>query len=74
MRRRALLSLFVLLTTTPACSEILYARPDAGAADSRYRWSDEIVRDSVPLAAALAWTLAGLCWRAGTRHYQGAGG
>lgn len=27
-----------------------------------------------PLAAALAWTLAGLCWRAGTRHYQGAGG
>ncbi len=27
-----------------------------------------------PVAAALAWTLAGLCWRAGTRHYQGAGG
>ncbi|HET8986886.1 MAG TPA: ABC-2 family transporter protein [Humibacillus sp.] len=27
-----------------------------------------------PLAAALAWTLAGLCWRSGTRHYQGAGG
>ena len=27
-----------------------------------------------PLAAALAWAIAGLCWRAGTRHYQGAGG
>ncbi|MDN5766208.1 MAG: ABC-2 family transporter protein [Humibacillus sp.] len=27
-----------------------------------------------PLAAGLAWTIAGLCWRAGTRHYQGAGG
>ena len=27
-----------------------------------------------PLAAGLAWTVAGLCWRAGTRHYQGAGG
>jgi len=27
-----------------------------------------------PVAAALAWILAGLCWRAGTRHYQGAGG
>ncbi|MEO5745399.1 MAG: ABC-2 family transporter protein, partial [Terracoccus sp.] len=27
-----------------------------------------------PLAAVLAWTVAGLCWRAGTRHYQGAGG
>jgi ABC-2 type transport system permease protein len=27
-----------------------------------------------PLAAVLAWTLAGLCWRSGTRHYQGAGG
>ncbi|GAA2164827.1 ABC-2 type transport system permease protein [Humibacillus xanthopallidus] len=27
-----------------------------------------------PLAAALAWGLAGLCWRSGTRHYQGAGG
>ncbi|OFE18899.1 ABC transporter permease [Humibacillus sp. DSM 29435] len=27
-----------------------------------------------PLAAVLSWTVAGLCWRAGTRHYQGAGG
>ncbi|HET7800344.1 MAG TPA: ABC-2 family transporter protein [Humibacillus xanthopallidus] len=27
-----------------------------------------------PLAAALAWGLAGVCWRSGTRHYQGAGG
>jgi ABC-2 type transport system permease protein len=27
-----------------------------------------------PLAALLAWGIAGLCWRAGTRHYQGAGG
>ena len=27
-----------------------------------------------PLAALLAWCIAGLCWRAGTRHYQGAGG
>ena len=27
-----------------------------------------------PLAALLAWTIAGLCWRYGTRHYQGAGG
>lgn len=27
-----------------------------------------------PVAAALSWTIAGLCWRAGTRHYQGAGG
>lgn len=27
-----------------------------------------------PLAAVFAWTVAGLCWRAGTRHYQGAGG
>lgn len=27
-----------------------------------------------PLAAAGAWVLAGLCWRWGTRHYQGAGG
>ena len=27
-----------------------------------------------PLAAAFAWALAFLCWRLGTRHYQGAGG
>ena len=27
-----------------------------------------------PAAALLAWGIAGLCWRAGTRHYQGAGG
>lgn len=27
-----------------------------------------------PLAAGLTCTVAGLCWRAGTRHYQGAGG
>jgi len=27
-----------------------------------------------PLAACLAWGIAGLCWRFGTRHYQGAGG
>lgn len=27
-----------------------------------------------PLAAIFAWSLAFLCWRAGTRHYQGAGG
>lgn len=27
-----------------------------------------------PLAAAFAWAAAALCWRAGTRHYQGAGG
>jgi ABC-2 type transport system permease protein len=27
-----------------------------------------------PLAALLAWCIAGLCWRLGTRHYQGAGG
>lgn len=27
-----------------------------------------------PLAACLAWGIAALCWRAGTRHYQGAGG
>lgn len=27
-----------------------------------------------PLAAVLAWLLAAGCWRAGTRHYQGAGG
>jgi ABC-2 type transport system permease protein len=27
-----------------------------------------------PLAALLAWGIAGLCWRLGTRHYQGAGG
>lgn len=27
-----------------------------------------------PVAALLAWAIAGLCWRAGTRHYQGAGG
>lgn len=27
-----------------------------------------------PLAALLAWGIAALCWRAGTRHYQGAGG
>lgn len=27
-----------------------------------------------PLAALLAWSIAALCWRAGTRHYQGAGG
>jgi ABC-2 type transport system permease protein len=27
-----------------------------------------------PVAALLAWGIAGLCWRAGTRHYQGAGG
>ncbi len=27
-----------------------------------------------PVAALLAWVVAGLCWRAGTRHYQGAGG
>jgi ABC-2 type transport system permease protein len=27
-----------------------------------------------PLAAVLAWGVAGSCWRAGTRHYQGAGG
>jgi len=27
-----------------------------------------------PLAGALAWAFAGLCWRFGTRHYQGAGG
>lgn len=27
-----------------------------------------------PLAAAGAWAIASLCWRAGTRHYQGAGG
>ncbi|MFL5222941.1 MAG: hypothetical protein ACJ8CH_05600, partial [Microvirga sp.] len=54
MRRTALLPLFILLTTAPASSEILYARPDARAADTRYRWGDEIVRDSLPLAAALA--------------------
>ena len=27
-----------------------------------------------PVAALVAWAIAGLCWRAGTRHYQGAGG
>jgi ABC-2 type transport system permease protein len=27
-----------------------------------------------PVAALAAWVVAGLCWRAGTRHYQGAGG
>ncbi|MEP6651064.1 MAG: ABC-2 family transporter protein [Lapillicoccus sp.] len=27
-----------------------------------------------PLAAAVAWGVAVLLWRAGTRHYQGAGG
>lgn len=27
-----------------------------------------------PLAAAFAWAVAALTWRAGTRHYQGAGG
>lgn len=27
-----------------------------------------------PIAALLAWGIAGLCWRLGTRHYQGAGG
>lgn len=27
-----------------------------------------------PLAALLAWAIAAACWRAGTRHYQGAGG
>ena len=27
-----------------------------------------------PLAAVFAWVVAGRCWRAGTRHYQGAGG
>ncbi|HET7398901.1 MAG TPA: ABC-2 family transporter protein [Intrasporangium sp.] len=27
-----------------------------------------------PVAALLAWAMAGLCWRLGTRHYQGAGG
>lgn len=27
-----------------------------------------------PLAALLAWGIAALAWRAGTRHYQGAGG
>lgn len=27
-----------------------------------------------PLAAALAWAGAGLCWKLGTHHYQGAGG
>ncbi|MGW5240920.1 ABC transporter permease [Monashia sp. NPDC004114] len=27
-----------------------------------------------PLAALLAWGIAGLCWRYGIRHYQGAGG
>ncbi len=27
-----------------------------------------------PVAAAFAWALAALCWRLGTRHYQGAGG
>ena len=27
-----------------------------------------------PLAAVFAWVIAGWCWRAGTRHYQGAGG
>ena len=53
MRRTALLSLLILLTTAPASSEVLYARPDAGAADTRYQWGDEIVRDSVPLATAL---------------------
>jgi ABC-2 type transport system permease protein len=27
-----------------------------------------------PLAALFAWAVAALCWRLGTRHYQGAGG
>ncbi|WP_347352749.1 ABC-2 family transporter protein [Intrasporangium sp.] len=27
-----------------------------------------------PVAAVVAWLAAALCWRAGTRHYQGAGG
>jgi ABC-2 type transport system permease protein len=27
-----------------------------------------------PVAALVAWAFAGLCWRLGTRHYQGAGG
>ena len=27
-----------------------------------------------PVAAVFAWAIAGLCWRVGTRHYQGAGG
>ena len=27
-----------------------------------------------PLAAVFAWALAALCWRVGTRHYEGAGG
>jgi ABC-2 type transport system permease protein len=27
-----------------------------------------------PVAALLAWAIAAVCWRAGTRHYQGAGG
>ncbi|HKX68763.1 MAG TPA: ABC-2 family transporter protein [Intrasporangium sp.] len=27
-----------------------------------------------PLAAVFAWVVAGVCWWAGTRHYQGAGG
>lgn len=27
-----------------------------------------------PLAAVFAWVIAGICWRAGTRRYQGAGG
>ena len=27
-----------------------------------------------PVAALAAWAVAGLCWRLGTRHYQGAGG
>ena len=27
-----------------------------------------------PVAALFAWGIAGLCWRLGTRHYEGAGG
>jgi hypothetical protein len=51
--RAALTGLLLIAAAAPASSEILYARPDAARGDEVYRWRDEVVRASLPLAAAL---------------------
>ena len=49
-----MLAAAIVLQSTPGHSEILYARPDIEAVGVQFRWGNDVVRDAMPLKAALA--------------------
>jgi hypothetical protein len=48
------LALLLILVSTPASSEIIYAHPDGDPSTARYFWADEEITNGLPLANAIA--------------------